>query len=157
MTMTNRHLPAWIAGIAIALLPLVSCDRLEVSDADQMEQTADSFSTAYFNWHFADATAYVDSSSQRWLVYAASNVHQADVDALRAMEDGAQAEIEDIEATSDSAATVTLTVRNFLAMDTIGEEAHVVSEARFALPLRLIREGWRVSLSALPAPLKNKQ
>ena len=40
---------------------------------------ADSFATYYFNWQFQKAARFVTDSSQVWLRYAASQVHEADI------------------------------------------------------------------------------
>ena len=117
-------------------LPL-GCSRPHEGDGDQLATAVDSFATSYFNWHFEDALKNVDAGSQEWLVYAASNVHQADIDY-----------------TSDTTAVAFVTVRNFLAMDTIGASAHLVGEAKFALPLRYVGGKWLVSLRALPKAMK---
>lgn len=134
-------------------LPL-GCSRPHEGDGDQLATAVDSFAASYFNWHFENALKNVDAGSQEWLVYAASNVHQADIDSLRAMSEGAAHELGDIDYTSDTTAVAFVTVRNFLAMDTIGASAHLVGEAKFALPLRYVGGKWLVSLRALPKAMK---
>lgn len=110
---------------------------------------ADSFSVAYFNWQFGKAIPYVSGGSGRWLQYAASQVDEADIDSLRAMTEGAQCEITDIDG-SDSLLTATIRVRHFLAFDSIEGARHVKDEAVF--PLHLTRESgtWKVKLEKLP-------
>jgi len=138
-----------------AMLLLVACSASHEGKEEQLEQDVDSFATAYFNWHFHDALAYSTPTSEMWLHYAASNVHQADVDTLRNMKEGASHEIEEI-AFSDSgdSATVSLKVKNFLRMDTIGTAGHLVEEAMFSLPAVYSNGRWKIDLRSFPKQQK---
>ena len=78
-------------------------------------------------------------------------MHQADVDLLRTKEEDATIEINDIDFSDDGAnATVSITVYNFLQMDTIGQEAHLVEEADFHLPMRIENGVWKIRMVNLP-------
>ena len=121
----------------------------------QLKQVVDSFSVAYFNWQFSRAVPYCTKESEIWLRYAASQVHQADVDILRVQEQGASHQIGDIVYDGNSA-NVVLMVSDYLQMDTIGREGRMIKQAEFHLPL-VYREGkWRVSLTGLPRAYKSK-
>jgi hypothetical protein len=117
---------------------------------DQLKKTTDSFSTNYFNWHFKEALPYVTDDSHKWLRYAASQVHQADIDILRNMEQGATHEIGDIEFVSDSVAYVLVNVNNFLSIDTIGTEGHIVDQATFRFKAVYFNNEWKIKLNSLP-------
>ncbi len=88
---------------------------------------------------------YCTQSSEPWLRYAASNVHEADVELLRNKAEDATIEINDIDFGDDEAsATVSITVHNFLQMDSIGQEAHLVEEADFHLPMCMEKGVWKI-------------
>ena len=111
----------------------------------------DSFAFYYFNWQFPKATRFVTDSSQVWLRYAASQVHEADVAILRDKED-ATIEIDEIDVTSYNGPKARITVNNFLRMDTIGTEGHLVKKASFILHLEEVPEDkvrWKVRMEGL--------
>lgn len=148
----HYSLPVILVG-TIAFVMFSACDH--PGDKKQMEEYADSFAIRYFNWQFKEAMPYCTGESEKWLRYAASNVHQEDVDALRGMEQGAQIEIGDIQfGSDDSMATTKITVKNYLRMDTIGKVGHVVGKAQFTLPLIYLNDKWKIHLTKLPTPDK---
>ena len=71
-----------VAAILASAYTLTGCQSHQ-GDEDQLENDIDSFATYYFNWQFPKTQKYCTQSSEPWLRYAASNVHQADVDLLR--------------------------------------------------------------------------
>lgn len=151
MTCKKIKAPLAVAlGCVAGLFAYASCQPHEGSEK-QLKEDADSFATQYYNWHFERALAYCTPASERWLRYAASNVHPADIDLLRAKPEDASVEISDVEFGDDEvSATVSLKVSNFLRMDTIGKEAHLVDEAYFQLPMALHQGKWKIDLDSLP-------
>ena len=149
----HYHMPIIMVGI-IAFAVFSACGH--PGDKKQMEEYTDSFAIHYFNWQFKKAIPYCTQESEKWLRYAASNVHQEDVDALRGMEQGAQTEVGDIQfGNDDSMATVKITVKNYLRMDTIGKMGHVVAgDSHFTLPLVYHNMKWKIHLTRLPKPDK---
>ena len=141
---------AAIVSVATGLIGFNGCRPHEGSEK-QLKADADSFATYYYNWHFPKATKFCTPESERWLSYAASNVHEADVELLRTKAEDASIEITNVDFGDDEvSAVVTLTVTNFLQMDTIGQEAHLVPQAVFQLPMQLHEEKWKVNLEKLP-------
>jgi len=141
---------AIVASIITSTCALTGCQPHEGSES-QLRADLDSFATHYFNWHFPQATKYCTASSLPWLRYAASNVHQADVELLRNKSEDATIEINDITYGDDEvSATASVTVRNFLQMDTIGQEAHLVEQADFLLPMSIEGDTWKVRMANLP-------
>ncbi len=126
-----------------------SCGLMHDGDADQLEADGDSFAVNYFNWRYAEAVTYCTEESLPWLQFAASNVHQEDVDSLRAMESGATCEIDDVNYTSDSTAVVRFRLFNVLIADTLGHGAHLLPSGLVEIPF-VYRDKWRVHLTALP-------
>jgi len=118
---------------------------------DQLKADVDSFATFYYNWHFPKSMKYCTPESERWLRYAASNVHEGDIKQLHEKTEDATVEITDVDFGDDEvSAVITLTVSNFLQMDTIGQEAHLIPQAEFQLPMELHGDKWKVKLEQLP-------
>ena len=139
---------------------IAGCDTATRLGTEYKVRTAvDSFATYYFNWQFYKATNFVTDSSQVWLSYAASQVHEADIELLREKED-ATVEIEEINIDDSETPTARIKVRDFLRMDTIGTEGHVVKEATFVLQLEnTAQEGkeWKVRMEGLPQSEKRNR
>ena len=139
-----------VAALATSLYGLTGCQSHE-GDDNQLEADVDSFATYYFNWHFPKTLKYCTRSSEPWLRYAASNVHEADVERLRTKAEDATVEINDISFGDDgTSAIASITVHNFLQMDTIGQEAHLVDEAEFQLPMSMENNAWKIRMVNLP-------
>ena len=66
-----------VAAILTSVYTLTGCQSHQ-GDENQLENDIDSFATYYFNWQFPKTLKYCTQSSESWLRYAASNVHQAD-------------------------------------------------------------------------------
>ena len=125
-----------------------SCDSHE-GDEDQLKADADSFATYYYNWHFVQAAKYCTPGSERWLSYMASNVRQRDIDSLRSKAEDATVEIGDIQYGDDgTSATVSVSVSNFLQMDSIGSEPHLVVQSACLLPMTLDEGRWKVRMDS---------
>jgi hypothetical protein len=139
-----------------SLLPLLafaffSCSGGLGSSESRLAECADSFAVHYFNYHFADAMRFVTPESEKWLHYAASNVHQADIDLLRSQEEPATVELNEIEIDeADSTGTIRLSVSNFLRMDTIGTSAHLTKRATYVLHAVCKDKKWRIRMAGLP-------
>ena len=151
--MIKKHIIAIgmaVVAITTSLYTLTGCQSHEGSE-EQLENNLDSFATYYYNWQFPKAVKFCTASSEPWLKYAASNVHEADVELLRNKAEDATVEINDIDFSDDGAnATVSITVYNFLQMDTIGQEAHLVEEADFHLPMSIENGVWKIRMVNLP-------
>ncbi len=134
---------------------LIACNGIHTNDEERLKDNVDSFATAYFNWQYKAALPFCTQESEQWLRYAASNVHQEDVDILRAQDEGASHEINEIVYNKDdSTAYARITVRNFLQMDTIGTAGHIVKEAQIRIPLVVRNKKWLVKMEA---PLQNER
>lgn len=133
-----------------ALALLMGSSACSGDNKDQLENTVDSFSTAYFNWRFPAALKYCTPQSRQYLVFAASQVNKSDVEALRNKQEGANYKIANIDFKDDSTATVKVVVSNFLAMDTIGLAPQAIAEKTFHLHA-IERQGtWKIALEGLP-------
>ena len=151
--MNKKSMIGMFTAIASGMAGLVAttgCLPHEGSE-EQLKADVDSFATFYYNWHFPKAMKYCTPESERWLRYAASNVHEGDIEQLRQKAEDATVEITDVDfGDNEASAVVTLTVKNFLQMDTIGQEAHLIPQAEFQLPMELHGDKWKVKLEKLP-------
>ena len=117
----------------------------------RLKADVDSFATYYYNWHFEKAARFCTPESKVWLRYAASNVHPADIELLKAKNEDAHIEIGDIDFKEDEvSATVNLEITNFLQMDTIGKEARLINKSKLTLPMTIHNGKWKVELKQLP-------
>ncbi len=136
--------------LAMLLLGVAVISSCHEDEEQQLTELVDSFSISYFNWRFQQAVPYCTDDSKPWLRYAAAQVHQADIDILKAMDQGAEVERGNIAyKDSGDTATVEVAVRNFLQMDTIGNAGQLVDEARFLVPLVRQEGQWKVRLSGV--------
>ena len=98
---------------------------------------------------------YVTADSKRWLEYAASQVHEEDVEALRAMTSAAKWEVVSLQyGENEQQMNAKVEVSNFLAMDTLGTVAHQVEKAVYAIALKQHDNRWLVDLNRLPQRVK---
>ena len=99
--------------IALCMIFTNSCSEKELSKEELLIAQVDSFAYYYYNWRFKDAMPYCTSTSEKWLKYASSNVHDVDIDTLRNQTEGASCEIEDVEINDNTnTATVKITVKS---------------------------------------------
>jgi hypothetical protein len=121
-----------------------------------MQTFAKGFSDTYFNWQYHRSVPYCTPESRQWLSYMASQVNSEDVEALRSAAEGASTEIADMYYNeSDTVASIVVTVRNYLEMDSLGKAGQHRNEARFSIPMVLRQGKWKVSLSAPLRALKD--
>ncbi len=118
-------------------------------DEEQLKADVDSFATYYYNWHYEKALKYCTEESEQWLRYMASNVSERDIDSLRNKAEDATVEIGDIQYGDDgTTATVSVSVSNYLQMDTIGTEPHLVSQSTYQLPMTLDGGRWKIRMDS---------
>ena len=98
--------------------------------------------------------AYYDCDNN-YLRYAASNVHEADVELLRNKEEDAQVELGDIIYNdNDSIVTIETKVYDYLQMDSIGKTAHLVPESTFRLTMVKRSGKWLIRMES---PLRSEK
>jgi len=134
--------------LVIAIALFTSCTHK--GNERQMKADVDSFAIHYFNWQYKESLPYCTKESEKWLRYAASQVHQADIDLLRTKSEGASYELGDIKFNeNDTTANILIEVKNYLCMDTIGKEGRIIEEATYSLPLVYKGNGWKVKMEGL--------
>lgn len=155
--MVNKH-STGILALAVTLAASgfigTACSSRE-GDEEQLRADVDSFATYYYNWHFEKTVKYCTPESERWLSYMASNVRQRDIDSLRSKEEDAMVEIGDIQYSGDgTSATVSINVSNYLQMDSIGTEPHLMDRSTYLLPMTLNEGRWKIRMDS---PLRSER
>lgn len=142
----NKHFfPAIFALFCI--FPFFSCHEKEaLTDEEQVQNVADSFSINYFTWHFDRAQRFSDDKMKHYLSFMASNVQKADLDLLLSTNSIPSIEVRDIRLNNNNSATATVDLTDVILMDTIGEAAHLTPKAQRTLTLQKGDKGeWKVS------------
>ena len=143
----------WVA--ATLLLTLCSCETGIFSSATPAERAVDSFATAYFNYQFATAVQFVTPESERWIVFAASNVHQDDVDSVCVQPQAAHVDLDEVVAgENDTVGHATVTVSDYFLMDSIGQVSHYRSADTYRLDMAKRHGRWLIHLAAPLRPEK---
>lgn len=124
-----------------------SCQNSNNTTTEELiHETADSFATHYFTWHFDRAMRFGDDDMKRYISFIASNVHGADLDLLLSTDKVPDISVGDITLTNDSLATAVINMTDVILMDTLGEEAHLHPTAQRTLTLRKASETvWQVT------------
>lgn len=138
-----------LCAFVLAVTLLSSCG--ESKTERQLADTIDSFAVNYFNCRYKEALPFVTSGSRKWIWYAATQMHQSDVNTLRVQEEGASCETESISIDNgDTTASATINAFNFYKTDTIGRRGHFVDKASFNI--QAVKEGgkWKIRMEGLP-------
>jgi hypothetical protein len=145
----------FIFYFASACLWFLTSSCQHFTDEGAADACVDSFALHYFNWQYEACVPYVTADSKRWLEYAASQVHEEDVEALRAMTSAAKCEVVSLQyGENEQQMNAKVEVSNFLAMDTLGTVAHQVEKAVYAIALKQHDNRWLVDLNRLPQRVK---
>lgn len=151
----NLRYILWMVLTMITIITTSSSCKQEPGSEEQLLEDADSFAVNYYNWHFEQALRYCTPESEKWLRYAAGNVHEADVELLRNREEDAQVELGDIlYDDNDSIATIETKVYNYLQMDSIGKAAHLIPESTFRLTMVKRSGKWLIRMES---PLRSEK
>ena len=136
---------------------LTACDETTGKGQDVTQHVVAAWADAYFNYDFRRAQKYVTPESRKWLLFAATNVTQDDVDMLRAQDEGATVTVSNYEETDDSTALVTLHVQGSIICDTIGRPAHPSADATYTVTA--VSRGGRmmVKMEGLPRSEKHSR
>ena len=132
----------------VCLLILTSCEGLLKTEEEKAGAEATAFATAYFNFKYQTAKEYVTEESEKWIVFAASNVTQADLDVINA-EEPAEVELLQSYLETDTTAVSVLNVTNYLSLDSVEGSVRHVEQGEFLIPL-VKRDGrWKVRMANL--------
>lgn len=121
---------------------LFGCD----SGQGEVEKSAQAFADCYYNLRYKEALGLVTESSKRRILFAASNVSEEDIDVFNGRDADASCHIDDVEVEGDTAARVDMTVRNVLAMDSIGVPATIKDQIKVTIKLERKGKKWLVDL-----------
>lgn len=134
---------------------LFSCGVTHKGDNDQINKEVDDFATSYFNYNYKEAIRHCTPESRKWLIYAASNIHDADIIILKNSKEGASIVINDYEFhDNDTTGYALITVHNYMQLDTIGKAGRIIKQADFRLPVVLRNKRWTIKMEA---PLRSEK
>ncbi len=133
------------------LTAIYSCGKHINGGNSQANKEVTDFATAYFNYNFNEALKYCTPESEKWIVYTASNIHDADIEVLRNAKQGASVEIKNfVFDDNDSTGYALITVHNYMRLDTIGKAGHEIVQADYHIPIVLRDSKWTVKMEGLP-------
>lgn len=143
-----KYLPVAVA----ALLTLTACGK-QGETQEEIEACVGDFAEKYCNYELHEALKLCTPESRKWIAYTASNITDDDLAILRAQDEGAVADVTDIEQSdSDSSAMATVVVSNFMFADSIGKPGRMVDEGTFLLPVVRRNGRWLVNLQSVVKP-----
>ena len=151
------HYASFLLMLCLVLV-VASCE-FHAGSSRQLKKEVDSFAVYYFNWQFYHAIRFVSPESEKWIRYAASQVHQADIDLLQQKDVPATCEINEISYDDEhNTAIAHVTIHDYLRMDTIGKAATIVDVAHFRIPLtyHAATDKWIVKINELLRPEKHQ-
>jgi len=136
------------AALITAIVIAVSCNGID--NHRQMKKAASAFAEDFFSCKFKNAMSHCTPESQRWIVYAASNVTEEDIKAINSSHDKPVCKTTDILTLNDSTAVATVKVNDFILMDSIGITGRKTQEAFFTINMKLRDGSWKIHLTSLP-------
>ena len=133
--------------LALSLL-LAACDMMQ-NDDNEATSTAVQWGEAFFNCDYHAAEALCTPESRRWLLFAASNTTQQDLDLLK--QHAAQVEATDFfPEANDTLRVVELVVCNSVKPTVAGEEPSQIDKAVFHTTVVKRNGSWLVRMASLP-------
>lgn len=137
-----------LSTIAVCAV-FASCVSGGERNEEAVAEAAGCFAAAYFNYDFKTAAGYSTQESERWLRFASSNVVEEDIELLRKQDEGAGYSVEDIDFSTDSTATVTCIVRNYLLRDTLGRPGHMAETGTYVMNVVSCGDKWLVDAGSV--------
>lgn len=155
MEQHTTKISSW-ALLGILLLAQLSTACQYLQPKGELEACVDSFTHAFFNWRFNEACTYCTPASRKWLAFAASNVSEADIDALRSQPADIDYTLLHIsyEDAAHTSAIVQVRIDNAIQADSLGGRRQMEVAAHYSLRLVHTHQGWKVDLDGLPRPDK---
>ena len=138
----------------LTALTMASCNAGFEGD-DAALDVASKWADAYFNYDFHEAATYSTPESDKWLLFAASNTTEQD---LQVLQGNATATADDyFTVANDTLRVVTLHVRNFLKPAVVGATPQLQEEGTFLVTV-VKRDGkWKVRMEDLPRSEKQSR
>ena len=155
---TKKHTLDRIIAVSAATLLLLAAFTLtscrEDNEEEKIENGACRFGEYFFNCLYKDAMKLCTPESEKWLRYAASNISQEDIDILNSQKDDATCESTDMTMQDDTTAVVTIKVKNFLMMDSIGVPSKIKDSALYTIVMRKRDGQWKAHLGSMPQEVR---
>lgn len=139
-----------IALILTVTVALTACSESLSSHLDKAGRTATEFTEAYFNFNFAKARELTTPETAKWIIFAASNVTEEDIEVLNTRSEGTIVTLTDCEELNDTTCEAVLAVDNFMTIDSIGRHGELRDGGVFRLKV-VLRDGrWLIKMAGLP-------
>lgn len=138
-------------AICILVFSFFFIECTQQSSITQLDERVDSFANHYFNSRYIKAIPYCTPESEQWLLYASSQITQADIDLLKGLSEGASYEtnVNSFHDT-DTTASVEIVASNYFVIDTIGGAGRIEKEKSFVFELRKRGGVWLIHLDHNP-------
>ncbi len=128
---------------------LVGCST-EMDGDQQARDAAGAWADAYFNCDYKEAIEYVTEDSRKWLLFAASNTTEQELELLQNA-GGATVEIEDyFDEANDTMRLVTMTITNYFSPTTQLQTPTLAKEGTFKITVVKQHNQWLVRMVGLP-------
>lgn len=149
--MANFRKAVFYLAIPSCFSAVYSCSQgADEKEIEEITTVANSFAERYFNFDLNGSLPLCTPESRKWLAFAASNMTQEDVDLLNSQDGEAACETTYAELTSDTTATATCRIENFLKTDTLGRPGEMTDEADYNILLVKRNGRWLVKMEGLP-------
>ena len=148
-----------VFSLSYVFLLIAACDKSTIHKQEtKAEAIAEQFCLSYFSLHYADAQPFCTEESEKWLRFAASNVHEEDLSALHSSDARVSVSVLEVSAREgDSIGSALVRVRNYLSLDRLDAPAQIVDEGVFRIGM--VRRGgrWFVKMEGLPRSEKRNR
>lgn len=132
----------------LILISLNSCK--EKNQEEKTIEDVTEFATAYFNWDFPQASKYAKPEAHEWLSFLASQITEKDITAMKEKDEAASIEVEDVEfKDSNNSATTTISVNNYLLMDSIGKCPIICEHSVYTITMSKENKSWKCGIPIL--------
>lgn len=134
----KKTLSSYLIILLVFASLLFSCDQInyqgkQTEKNDQLELAADSFGLSFFNWQYQKAAKWSTEESLKWLKLQASQITQEDVKTFNEQPEGVEVEINSINTTSDTTATVTYEIHNYVVNNILTSSPTVIPDTVYTV------------------------
>ena len=136
-------------GVLFAAVAVTGCESSGTPSGDALQQQAEAFGEAWYNWRYNEAAKLVTPESMKWVEFMASNVSQDDLDALASEDANTDVAVDGIQQEDDTVAIVRYVVEDYMSPGHIGERPVLIDECE--REVRFVKRSgqWLASLSGV--------
>ena len=145
--MKSKSFPIVLMLLFYSFLAACSSQPKYSRSEEAIARRAVDFAYLYYNQQFTEAVGLATPESRPWIAFAASALTADDLVVINAEGEASYAETDAVEQTSDTTATVQLTVSRVFVIDSIGQPGHFTDRQQVSLQLVRRANNWLVSLT----------